>query len=99
MNRWQIAAKLAAIVVLLLVVFGAGNVSRKAPTRIIVPGSKYEARLDDPRLEAVARAICIARGINPDWEGLPYPPGPVWEYFVPDAAVFLAQFDAAKGKP
>ena len=46
------------------------------------------------RVEAIARAICRARGINPDHVGPPYPQGPLWEYFIPDAIQFLEELDA-----
>ena len=48
------------------------------------------------RVEAVARAICRARGINPDHVGPPYPQGPVWEFFIPEAIEFLKELDAAQ---
>jgi hypothetical protein len=49
------------------------------------------------RVEAVARAICRAKGIDPDYSGSPYPPGPVWKYFIPDAFLFIQELDAAQG--
>jgi hypothetical protein len=50
----------------------------------------------DSRIEKLARAICGARGINPDYQGFPYPPGPVWETFIVQARDFLAAYDAAE---
>lgn len=49
----------------------------------------------DKRIELVARAICRLRGIDPDFQGFPYSDGPVWEYMIPQAMLFLAQLDAA----
>jgi hypothetical protein len=49
----------------------------------------------DPRIEILARAICVARGINPDRTGPPYR-GPVWELYILQARDFLAAFDAAR---
>lgn len=65
-----------------------------------VPKPKSQVGLEqiaawDPRIEYVARAICVARGINPDYRGFPYPPGPVWETFILQARDFLAADDAA----
>jgi hypothetical protein len=48
----------------------------------------------DPRVEAIARVICIAKGIDPDYEGLPYPPGPVWRMFIQEARIYIAAYDA-----
>lgn len=48
------------------------------------------------RVEAVARAICRAKGIDPDHVGPPFPQGPLWEFFVPDAILFLQELDAAE---
>lgn len=48
----------------------------------------------DPRIERVARAICRLRGIDPDHEGPPFPEGPIWELFIPEAMKFLAELDA-----
>jgi len=53
----------------------------------------------DPRIETVARAICRLRGIDPDHVGFPYPDGPVWEYMIPQAMLFLAEHDAATHPP
>jgi len=50
----------------------------------------------DPRIEAIARAVIAARGINPDYQGFPYPPGPVWETYILQARDFLAAHDAAE---
>lgn len=49
----------------------------------------------DPRIERVARALCIVRGIDPDHVGPPFPDGPLWEVYIPEAMRFLAQLDAA----
>lgn len=49
----------------------------------------------DPRIERVARALCIVRGIDPDHVGPPFPQGPLWEFYIPEAMRFLAQLDAA----
>jgi len=65
-------------------------------------GQKPRAQVDlekiaarDPRIEVVARAICAARGIDPDYKGFPYPPGqPVWETFIVEARDILAAEDA-----
>ena len=105
---WRHRIAIATSLLLLVLAIGAGPVSHKAPTKVVIPGAKaptrviipgatMEAMLGDPRIETVARAICLARGIDPDTEGLPYPPGPIWEYFVPEASLFLAQYDAARG--
>lgn len=51
----------------------------------------------DPRIERVARAICRQRGIDPDHRGPPFPDGPVWELFIPQAAEFVAAMDALNG--
>lgn len=48
----------------------------------------------DPRIEYIARAICRARGIDPDYRGFPYPPGPVWEIYIVRARDLIAAFDA-----
>ena len=48
----------------------------------------------DSRIEFVARALCKARGIDPDYQGAPYA-GPVWEIFIVQARDFLAMDDAA----
>ena len=64
------------------------SVSRKAQENL----EKIAAR--DPRIEVLARAICAARGINPDYQGFPYPPGPVWETFILQARDLLAELDA-----
>jgi hypothetical protein len=55
----------------------------------------------DPRIEAVARAICRLKGIDPDHEGPPFPRGPIWELFIPQAMLFIAEDDAvdAAAKP
>ena len=51
----------------------------------------------DPRIEYVARALCIARGLNPDHMGFPYPPSEaLWEAFILEARDFLAESDAAR---
>src|SRR5262249_57553457 len=47
------------------------------------------------RVEAVARALCRARNIDPDHEGEPYPPGPVWQMFRQQAREFITMRDAA----
>jgi len=65
---------------------------------------KPKAQLDlekiaaaDPRIEFVARALCRARGIDPDFVGFPYPPGePVWETFIIEARDLIAGDDAAE---
>jgi hypothetical protein len=64
-----------------------------APTLKAPPGAAF---FSDKRVVAVARAICIARGIDPDHVGPPFPEGPLWEFFVPDALLFLQEYDAAK---
>jgi hypothetical protein len=48
----------------------------------------------DARVEAVARAICRARGINPDHVGPPFPQGPLWEFYIPQAVEFVDEYDA-----
>jgi hypothetical protein len=35
------------------------------------------------------------RGIDPDYQGFPYPPGPVWEIYIVQARDLLAAIDAA----
>jgi len=53
--------------------------------------------LGDPRIEAVARALCRAKGIDPDHTGYPYPDGPVWETLIPKAREFVLSYDAVRG--
>jgi hypothetical protein len=48
----------------------------------------------DPRIEALARALCVAHGLDPDHDEPPYP-GPLWERFIIQARDFLAAADAA----
>lgn len=45
------------------------------------------------RVEAVARAICRSRGLDPDHRGPPFPAGPLWEYYVPEALLFVEEYD------
>jgi hypothetical protein len=45
------------------------------------------------RVEAVARAICRARGLDPDHQGPPFPAGPLWEYYVGEATLFVDEYD------
>ena len=47
----------------------------------------------DPRIEFVARAICRARGLDPDHDAPPYP-GPLWESFILEARDLIAADDA-----
>jgi hypothetical protein len=52
----------------------------------------------DPRIEKIARSICRLNGANPDRVGFPFPDGPLWEYYIPEAMKFLAELDAAGGR-
>lgn len=65
---------------------------------VVPPGTPTRDLLEftkrDPRIERVARAICRLRGIDPDHEGPPFPEGPIWELFIPEAMKFLAELDA-----
>jgi hypothetical protein len=54
-----------------------------------------ERRRETARIEAVARALCRARNIDPDHQAEPYPPGPVWQMFRKEAREFIAMHDAA----
>jgi hypothetical protein len=90
-----------SITTVLLILAGGAPVSRKAPTPLAPAQPKsnlYRAYVSDKRVEAVARAICVARGVDPDHVGAPFPDGPIWEFFIPDAVLFLAEYDAASEK-
>lgn len=67
---------------------------------VVPPAARTIDLLDfarrDPRIERIARAICRLRGIDPDHKGPPFPEGPVWELFIPEAMRFLAELDAAE---
>jgi hypothetical protein len=82
---------LLTILILLLLAMGAGDAIR---------GRKPSEQIDleriaasDPRIEYIARAICISHGLDPDHDQLPYP-GPLWERFILEARDFLAEEDA-----
>lgn len=94
-NRWRVAAFLFVLLVL------AGGAPRPS-TRIVEPNRPPPRPGDlsniDQRTEDVAKAICVSRGIDPNFEGPPYPPGPVWRMFVREARDFVAAYDALKGK-
>jgi hypothetical protein len=100
--RWAsvVLRDLFIVAVLFTVLAGGAPVSRKAPTSIAhaQPKSGVFSSITDKRIEAVARAICVARGVNPDHVGPPFPDGPIWEFFIPDAVMFLAEYDAASEK-
>jgi hypothetical protein len=82
------------LLLLLFVALSAeSHVSRKG---LILTPPKPVLNTGDPRIEAVARAICQAKGIDPDHIGPPFPEGPLWEFFIPDAALFIKEYDAAK---
>ena len=49
----------------------------------------------DPRIEYLARQICIARGLDPDHSAFPYP-GPLWERYIIQTRDFLAAVDAVE---
>jgi hypothetical protein len=91
MKAWYLGL-LGALVLLT----GESHVSRKSPTMIPNVQPKPVLNTGDPRIEAVARAICQAKGIDPDHVGPPFPEGPLWEFFIPDAALFIKEYDAAK---
>jgi|SRR5215472_13866595 len=85
---------LAACLITVAVGIGAGLQPPEKKSKVQLSIEKIAAR--DPRVEAAARAICAARGIDPDYQGFPYPPGmPVWMTFVEEARDFLAVDDAA----
>jgi hypothetical protein len=101
--RWAsvVLRDLFIVAVIFTVLAGGGPVSRKAPTPLAHAQPRsliYEDYIANKRVEAVARAICLARGVNPDHVGAPFPEGPIWEFFIPDAVLFLAEYDAASGK-
>jgi hypothetical protein len=95
-------------IVLLVAVLVAVSAQTNSPTPtqikppnfyvMIPPGTQIIDLLPfaskDPRVERVARAICRLKGIDPDHEGPPYPQGPIWEFFIPQAMQFIAQYDA-----
>jgi len=88
-SRWIPPLVLGTVA--LAIGIGAGLQQQKSPARL----SLEAIAAHDPRIEFVARAICRARGIYPDYQGFPYPPGPVWETFILQARDFLAADDAA----
>jgi hypothetical protein len=47
----------------------------------------------DPRIEPIARALCVAHGLDPDHDQPPFP-GPLWERFILEARDWLAEHDA-----
>ena len=48
-----------------------------------------------PRVELVCRALCRAKGVDPDHEGEPYAPGhKAWELYKVQASEFIAMYEA-----
>jgi hypothetical protein len=86
---------LAMAILFVGVALAEDHVSRKAPTMVPNIQPKHVLDTGDLRIEAVARAICKAKGIDPDHVGPPFPEGPLWEFFIVDAALFLKEYDAA----
>ena len=77
---------------LLLVALLVALSAQGQPTRLRSPRPVPD--VVSARVEAVARAICRAKGIDPDHVGAPYPQGAVWQYFIPQAIEFLDEYDA-----
>jgi hypothetical protein len=102
-KRLTVALWLLALL-LLMVAIGLGVAGDYRPlqgSKTLPLATKAQLSLEriaarDPRIEVLARAICSARGINPDYRGFPYPPGPVWETYILQARDFLAAYDAAR---
>lgn len=87
--RW--GRRICLILLLLFVAIGGQGDSRfRSDTRLNLEKIAHS----DPRIEVVARAMCRAKGIDPDHQGPPYPDGPIWEFFILEARDFLAAYDA-----
>ena len=81
-----------SLLALLFLLAGAEG-QRWAPPSSDIDLQKIAAT--DPRIEYIARQLCIARGLDPDHIGPPYP-GSVWWTFIIQARDFLAADDAAE---
>jgi len=91
MSRRDRRLLLLALILVALLVAGADQKKPKAQVDL----EKIAA--SDPRIEFVARAICKARGLDPDHMGFPYPPGePLWEAYIIEARDLIAADDAAE---
>jgi len=86
-SRWL--PPLAVSLIALLVGIGAGLQHQKPKEQI----NLERIAKSDPRIEFVARAICRARGLDPDHDAPPYP-GPLWESFILEARDLIAADDA-----
>ena len=93
--RWL----LLALILIFVLVSAQAPVSRKPPTKLVEP--KDIGKIipsDDPRIEAIARVICKARGIDPDYTGPLYPYGPIWRMFIPEAREAIMEYDVLHRK-
>ena len=79
---------LALLAIISLIIIGA-DVRKKPQAQVDLE----HIAASDPRIEYIARALCIAQGLDPDHDEPPYP-GPLWERFILEARDFLAEEDA-----
>jgi hypothetical protein len=78
---------------LTILTLGAGDslLERLTKPRLQIDLERIAA--SDLRIEPIARALCIAHGLDPDHDAFPYP-GPLWERFILQARDYLAEHDA-----
>lgn len=48
----------------------------------------------DKELEAIARQLCMTRGVDPDCKLYSYRGSPNWEYVVPEVLAFVNMLDS-----